>query len=154
MRFRLSREAKGFFSNIMGEGGYSADKGKFIQFDIYYCCALIGFAALKINEETSDLDDMMQTYPKEYKNSKAYIAGLLVSSEFKRQGYDVSGSDLEHLMLKYLDNENETHLSNDGFSKLDAYALAGVQIYKEKSVDAPRKKEDFLLTVKQIIESY
>jgi hypothetical protein len=155
MRFRLSKEAKGYFSYIMAEGGYSGDKGKFLQFDIYYYCALIGFSALRINEETSDLDDgFMQTYPKEYKNSKAYIAGLLVSSEFKRQRIDVTGGELEQLMLKYLDNENDTHLSNEGFAKLDAYALAGLQIYKEKSVDSPRSKEDFLLTVKQIIESY
>jgi len=83
-----------------------------------------------------------------------YIAGLLVASEFMRQGFDVRSNDLENLMLKYLDNENDTHLSNEGFAKLDAYSLAGVQIYKDNSVDSPRSKEDFLLTVKQILSSY
>jgi len=155
MRFRLSKEIKRYFNKIMAEGGYlGSDKNKFMQFDIYYNCALIGFSALKISEDASDLEDMMSTYPKEFKNSKPYIAGLLIATEFKRQGFDVTSRDLEKLMLKYLDNEKETYLSNDGYDLLNAYSLAGAQIYRENSADAPRTKEDFLLTVNRIIKQY
>ena len=43
MRFMLPESAKNYFSNIMRrEGSHTSDeKNKFIQFDIYYCCALI-----------------------------------------------------------------------------------------------------------------
>ena len=154
MRFRLAKEFKRYFNNIMTEGGYmGGDKNKFLQFDVYYNCALIGFAALKIDKETSDLEDMIQTYPKEYKNSKPYIARLMIATELKKQGFDVTNRDLEKLMLKYLDNNNDTHLSNDGFDLLNAYSLAGAQIYRDRSADAPRTKEDFLLTVNKIIMS-
>ena len=65
MHFKLSKSAKNFFSNIINpEGSHAAeDKNKFIQFDVYYCCALIGMAAVQIDEETSDLSDMVEKYP-------------------------------------------------------------------------------------------
>ena len=60
MRFKLSKSAKNFFSNIINlEGSHAAeDKNKFMQFDVYYCCALIGMAALQLDQETSDLVDI------------------------------------------------------------------------------------------------
>ncbi|MEG1882025.1 MAG: hypothetical protein RR207_06000 [Clostridia bacterium] len=156
MRFRLSREYKKYFNGIIGDGGYVSvsNKNKFLQFDVYYSCALIGFAALRINEDITSLEDMVQSYPKEYKNSKAYIAGLLIASEVKRRGKDMSSRDLEKLMLEYLDNNNDTHLSDEGYARLDAYSLAGADIYRDRSVDSPRTREDFLQTVNNIIRSY
>lgn len=155
MRFRLSRDYKRYFSAIIGEGGYmGGGKNKFLQFDVYYACALIGFAALRINEDTSSLEDMVQLYPKEYKNSKAYIAGLLIASEVKRRGKNLTSRDLEKLMLEYLDNNNDTHLSDEGFARFDAYSLAGADIYRDRAVDSPRTREDFLQTVNQILKSF
>ena len=55
MHFRISKNAQSFFSNIINlEGSHGADdKNKFIQFDVYYCCALIGMAAGQLDEDTS-----------------------------------------------------------------------------------------------------
>ena len=91
MRFRISKNAQSFFSNIVNfEGSHAADdKNKFsYQFDVYYCCALIGMAAGQIDEDVSDLKDMTENYPKPYVDSKTQIAGLLVASEAKRLGID------------------------------------------------------------------
>ena len=53
MHFKIAKSAQSYFNNIMNlEGSHAAeDKNKFIQFDVYYCCALIGMAAGQIDEE-------------------------------------------------------------------------------------------------------
>ena len=60
MHFKIAKSAQSYFNNIMNlEGSHAAeDKNKFIQFDVYYCCALIGMAAGQIDEETSELKDL------------------------------------------------------------------------------------------------
>ena len=108
MHFKLSKSAKNFFSNIINLEGYHAteDKNKFIQFDVYYCCALIGMAAVQLDEETSDLSDMVEKYPKPYAQCKAHIAGLLIATEAKRLGIDSQSSKLEDIMIQYLSNDD------------------------------------------------
>lgn len=146
MRFMLPESAKNYFSNIMRrEGSHAPDeKNKFIQFDIYYCCALIGMAAGQIDEETSDLKDMVEKYPAEYRDCKAQIAGLLVAAEASRQGIDMQSSKLEQIMLQYLSN-NDTLLSEDGVRTLNAYALKGYRLLQEYLLsDKPTSREEFL----------
>ena len=82
MHFKIAKSAQSYFNNIMNlEGSHAAeDKNKFIQFDVYYCCALIGMAAGQIDEDTSELKDLVERYPVQYRDCKAQIAGLLVAS--------------------------------------------------------------------------
>ena len=126
MRFMLPESAKNYFSNIMRrEGSHTSDeKNKFIQFDIYYCCALIGMAAGQIDEDTSDLKDMVEKYPVEYRDCKAQIAGLLVASETRRRGIDMQSPKLEQVMLQYLSN-NATVLAAAGRTTVGADAVEG-----------------------------
>lgn len=58
MHFKIAKSAQSYFNNIMNlEGSHAAeDKNKFIQFDVYYCCALIGMAAGQIDEDTSEFN--------------------------------------------------------------------------------------------------
>ena len=69
MHFRISKSAQKFFDNIINFSGSHGveDKNKFLQFDVYYCCALIGMAAVELDEDGSDLSDMVEKYPKQYK---------------------------------------------------------------------------------------
>lgn len=62
MHFKIAKSAQSYFNNIMNlEGSHAAeDKNKFIQFDVYYCCALIGMAAGQIDEDTSELKDLVE----------------------------------------------------------------------------------------------
>ena len=146
MRFMLPESAKNYFSNIMRrEGSHTSDeKNKFIQFDIYYCCALIGMAAGQIDEDTSDLKDMVEKYPVEYRDCKAQIAGLLVASETRRRGIDMQSPKLEQVMLQYLSN-NDTLLSEDGIKTLNAYALKGYRLITDYPLfDKPTSREEFL----------
>ena len=103
MHFKIAKSAQSYFNNIMNlEGSHAAeDKNKFIQFDVYYCCALIGMAAGQIDEDTSELKDLVERYPVQYRDCKAQIAGLLVASEARRLGIDTQSSKLEQIMLQY-----------------------------------------------------
>ena len=156
MRFMLPESAKNYFSNIMRrEGSHTSDeKNKFIQFDIYYCCALIGMAAGQIDEDTSDLKDMVEKYPVEYRDCKAQIAGLLVASEAGRRGIDMQSPKLEQIMLQYLSN-NDTLLSENGIKTLNAYALKGYRLITDYPlIDKPTSREEFLDAFNVAIQSY
>lgn len=147
MHFKLSKNAQKFFSNIIHpDGSHGADnKNKFrYQFDVYYCCAMIGMAAIQLDDNVADLKDLVENYPKPYIDFKAQIAGLLVATEAKRQGIDTQSPGLEEMMLRYL-SDNETMLSDEGVKTLNAYALKGFQLIHEFPLDQPpTSREEFL----------
>lgn len=146
MHFKIAKSAQSYFYNIMNlEGSHAAeDKNKFIQFDVYYCCALIGMAAGQIDEDSSDLKDLVDKYPTQYRECKAHIAGLLIASEAQRLGIDTQSPKLEQIMLQYLSN-NDTLLSEEGIKTLNAYALKGYHLIQEYPlIDKPTSREEFL----------
>ncbi len=156
MHFRISKNAQNFFSNIMNfDGAYaSEDKNKFMQFDIYYCCALIGMAAVQLDEDTSDLNPFYDKYPKAYNSSKAHIAGLLVATEAKRLGIDPQSPKIEDIMLRYLSDES-TMLSEEGIKTLNAYALKGYHLIHEFPLEEkPTSREEFLEAFNVAIQVY
>ena len=156
MHFKLSKNAKNFFSNIINlEGSHAAeDKNKFIQFDVYYCCALIGMAAVQLDEDTSDLSDMVEKYPKPYVQCKSYIAGLLIATEAKRLGIDTQSPKLEDIMIQYLSND-DTMLSEEGIKTLNAYALQGYNLIREYPLEEkPTSREEFLEAVNAAMQVY
>lgn len=154
--YDLSRSSK-FLGNIIltiksdhtceiidGQQRTTVLKNKFIQFDVYYCCALIGMAAGQIDEDTSELKDLVERYPVQYRDCKAQIAGLLVASEARRLGIDTQSPKLEQIMLQYISN-NDTLLSEDGIKTLNAYALKGYRLITDYPLfDKPTSREEFL----------
>lgn len=157
MRFQMSKEMKNYFDNIMNSGGaYGADdRKKFIIFDVYYYCALVGMAAVELDENKSNLDEgFVQEYPTSYKESKVQIAGLLVATEAKRMGIDMHSERLEEIMLEYLDDSEKTMLSEKGITTLNAYSLRGAQILCDNMVDKPNSREEFLMTFNNVIKNY
>ncbi len=156
MHFKISKSAQSFFANIINfSGSHGAeDKNKFIQFDVYYCCALIGMAAGELDEDSSDLNDMVEKYPKQYADCKAQIAGLLVATEAKRQGIDPQSPKLEQLMLQYLSND-DTLLSEEGIKALNAYSLKGYHLLNEFPLeDKLNTREEFLDAFNTAMQMY
>ncbi len=156
MHFKISKNAQNFFSNIINlEGSHgSDDKNKFIQFDVYYCCALIGMAAVQLDDDTSDLKDLVDRYPKPYAESKAHIAGLLVATEAKRLGIDSQSSKLEEIMLQYL-SDDSTMLSEEGIKTLNAYSLKGYNLIHEFPLEEkPTSREEFLEAFNLAMQTY
>ncbi len=157
MHFRISKSAQNYFDGIMNREGYATandDKNRFIQFDVYYCCALIGMAACQLDEDTSDLNDIIDRYPNAYRDAKAQIAGLLVATEAKRLGIDVQSSKLEEVMLKYL-TTGGTLLTEEGVKILNAYALKGFHLIKDYPlISKPTSREEFLFAFFTAIQYY
>ena len=79
MHFRISKSAQKFFDNIINfSGSHGAeDKNKFLQFDVYYCCALIGMAAVELDEDGSDLSDMVENIQSNIPPVKLKLPGFL-----------------------------------------------------------------------------
>ncbi len=147
MRFKISKKAQNYFSDIINLEGYyaSEDRNKFIQFDVYYCCALIGMVACQMDEDKDDLRDLVDKYPTPYKDCRAKIAGLLVATEIKRINMDVHSTQIEDIMLQYLGN-NDTLLSDEGVKALNAYSLKGFRLLQEYPLMEykPTSREEFL----------
>ena len=157
MHFKISKNAQKFFSDIISTGGSNAadNKSKFkYQFDVYYCCALIGMAACKLDEDVSELEDLTENYPKEYTDSKNQIAGLLVASEAKRLGVDIQSPKLESIMLQYLSSD-DTLLSEEGIKALNAYSLKGYNLIHEFPLEEkPTSREEFLEAFNMAMQFY
>ncbi len=146
MHFRISKNAYSFFDKIINTEGSHAvsDKNKFMQFDVYYCCALIGMSAVQLDNDITDLRDIVEKYPKPYADYKAHIAGLLIATEAKRLGISTQSSKLEEIMLKYL-SDDDSLLSEEGVKTLNAYALKGYYLLNEYPlVEKPTSREEFL----------
>ena len=111
-------------------------------------------AAGQIDEDTTELKDLVDKYPVPYRDCKAQIAGLLVASEARRLGIDTQSSKLEQIMLQYLGN-NDTLLSEEGIKTFNAYALKGYHLISEYPlVDKPTSREEFLDAFNIAIQYY
>lgn len=156
MHFRISKNAYSFFDNIINtEGSHAAsDKNKFMQFDVYYCCALIGMAAVQLDDDATDLRDIVEKYPKPYADYKAHIAGLLIATEAKRLGIHPQSSKLEEIMLKYL-SDDDTMLSEEGVKTLNSYSLKGYYLLTEYPLaNKPTSREEFLEAFNTALKYY
>lgn len=156
MHFKIAQDIKSYFSNIINTGGShgSEDRNKFLIFDPYYCCALIGMGACEIDPDESGLVDIVQGYPGPYRDSKAYIAGLLVASEAKRKGIDIRNPKLESIMLEYLTGDDDTLLTDEGIKMLNAYSRKGAELFQELFPDKPVSREEFLEGFNLAIQMY
>ncbi len=156
MHFRMTQDARVYFGNIINVGGShgSEDKNKFLIFDPYYCCALIGMAAVELDPDETGFYDIVQGYPGPYRDCKAYIAGLLVATEAKRKGIDIHTPQVETMMLQYLTSEDDTLLSDEGVKTLNAYSRRGFLLYQELFPDKPQSREEFLSGVNLAIQTY
>lgn len=157
MHFKISKSAYAFFENIINTDGSHAvsDKNKFMQFDVYYCCALIGMSAVQLDNDATDLRDIVEKYPKPYADYKAHIAGLLIATEAKRLGIDPQSSRLEEIMLKYLSGDDDSLLSEEGVKTLNAYSLKGYHLLNDfPLVDKPTSREEFLDAFNFAIKHY
>lgn len=156
MHFKMAQDIRSYFGSIMNQGGShgAEDKNKFIMFDAYYCCAVVGMAACEIDSDDSNMTDIIQGYPGPYRDSKAYIAGLLLASEAKRKGIDIHNPKLESTMLEYLTSEDDTLLTDQGVKTLNAYSLRGARLLQEIMPDKPTSREEFLLKFNMAISMY
>ncbi|RWO22201.1 hypothetical protein [Mesorhizobium sp.] len=119
---------------------------RFLMFDAYYCCLLLGLDARRLGDETNlESDKFIDGYPDSFKGQAELIAGLLVDAELGRLeiGPD-DRDDIEREMVRLLDLTSVTRLSTAGDNLLNRYAVTGFDRLRDAMLP-PDNLEDFLV---------
>lgn len=143
MSFVMPKAARGFFRTITER---SVPGSRYIMFDTYYVCLLLGLDARQLGPaEELEGDRFLDNYPEDYKAQADYIAGLLIDAELDRNKIDLSNkASVESQMVLLLDPSNPTGLSATGSERLNRYAVGGFARIEAEMI-APAKLEDLLV---------
>lgn len=119
-----------------------------LLFDAYYGCLLVGTCLSGLGDE-SDLEstNFIDGYPEPFRDSKEFIAGLIVEAELRRLDTEnYSDRDFEREIAKLLDVNSPTRLSDEtGIAKANLYAAGGFEFILEKLQPKPVSAQEFLL---------
>ena len=134
------------FSSTSHDRNRSRD---FILFDAYYACLLVGTCISGMGQE-SDLEAstfIAAGYPDAFRESKEFIAGLVVRAELLRLNTEsYSSRDFEREIAKLLDVNSPTRLSEGyGIDRANRYAAGGFDFIEEKLRPKPVSAANFLL---------
>ncbi|WP_404337783.1 hypothetical protein AB2M62_03280 [Sphingomonas sp. MMS12-HWE2-04] len=152
MSFNLPKGAREFFGfdgpRAFAKRGAKRDgSSRFLLFDAYYCCLLLGLDDARLGEEAGmEADPFLGSgYPEAYKGQAELIAGLLVDAELRRLMIDVDDrEDVERKMVDLLDLTSPTRLSVAGDNLLNQYAVTGFDRLHDGMYE-PDNLEDFMV---------
>ena len=144
MSFHLPVDARSFFKSLIGTRESSATR--FLMFDAYYACLMVGLEARKLGSESEvEGEVFVAEYPDAYASQSDIIAGLLIDAELERKGIDAGDrASVEDEMIKLLNPASATRLSTAGDKLLDLYAAYGVRQILDRMLP-PSSIEDFLV---------
>jgi len=139
MSFVLHQGARSFFRSLIAPP-------KFLMFDAYYCCLMIGLDSRELGSvESLEAEVFINGYPDDFKAQSDIIAGLLLDAELDRK--DIQAEDkvsIEREMVKLVDPTSATRLNSEGNKLLNLYAAAGFSKLQEKTMP-PNSIEEFLV---------
>lgn len=139
MSFILSQAGRTFFRAIIAPP-------KFLMFDAYYCCLMVGLDA-RIVAEAGDLDTdpFLNSYPDDFKGQADIMAGLLIDAELDRKGISAEDrASIEREMTKLIDPTSATRLNAEGNKLMNLYAVAGFGLLQDRMMP-PANVEEFLV---------
>ncbi|WP_414463547.1 hypothetical protein [Hyphomicrobium sp. DY-1] len=141
MSFAFPKGARDFFKGIDKQSGQ-----KFIMFDQYYCCLLVGLEGRQIgNEEDLEGEPFIVAYPEDYRAQADIIAGLLIDAELDRKAIAPEDkASIEQEMVKLLNPTSATRLSDEGNRLLNLYAAEGFRLVHDRMMP-PGSLEEFLV---------
>ncbi|WP_097201853.1 hypothetical protein [Delftia acidovorans] len=144
MSFHLPVAARTFFKSLIGMRENSVTR--FLLFDAYYACLMIGLDARKLGSESEvESDIFVAEYPEAYALQSDIIAGLLIDAELDRKGIDATDrASVEDEMIRLLNPASATRLSAAGDKLLDLYAAYGIRQILDRMLP-PAAVEDFLV---------
>ena len=143
MGFRLREDAERWFSEIKDKAPFKS------KWDMYYFCLMAGLATGRRNEPGSagrSAPEFISYFIDDYKAAQRLITGLLIVSELKRHGIDVSEkTEIQKLIKRIVDpHQSQTGLTDEGESLLNAYASGGYEYLAENRDAKPYSAEEFL----------
>lgn len=119
---------------------------KFLMFDAFYCCLLVGLDARRLGvEDDLESDVFLNGYPEDYKVQADIIAGMLIDAELDRK--DINPGDknsIENEMIKLVNPTSATRLSEAGNELLNLYAAYGFKLLQDYMMP-PATLEEFLV---------
>lgn len=144
MDFKLPKDCRDYFKLLFkrGDGGARFDT----LFDQYYFCLMVGLdKKVLLSEHHLEPDRFIDAYPGDYQSQADVIAGLLISAELVRKGIEKDDrASIEHEMLRILDNNSATRLSEEGMKLLNQYAAYGFSTLRQEILP-PQSLEEFLV---------
>ena len=161
MSFILPLNVRSFFG-FEGQRAFARSRtakrdtaGRFLMFDAYYCCMLLGLDQARLGEEESLESTNFYPYPgypEVYKGQAELIAGLLVEAEIRRLEIRPDDrEDIEQQMVRLLDLSSPSRLSSDGDQLLNRYAVSGFDRMRSAMTECDNL-EDFLVGYHRIWE--
>jgi len=144
MAFQLPKESRDYFKHVLkrSDGGARFDT----LFDQYYFCLMIGLDRKALaSEDDLEPDRFIERYPGDYQPQADIIAGLLINAELARKGIEKDDrASIEQEMLRILDSQSPSRLSDDGMKLLNLYAAYGFKAIREE-ITPPQSLEEFLV---------
>jgi hypothetical protein len=118
------------------------DKSLELQFDDYYMCLMIGFAALRDDPLQGGIE-LVRHFPGQYGSASKLVVGLLLIAETKKLGKQLGNKrDVEFLVQQYLESSGSGALNDAGFDRLNDYANGGFN-YMVEEYDKPYHADAF-----------
>ncbi|MDP2450747.1 MAG: hypothetical protein Q8M93_04740 [Polaromonas sp.] len=144
MSFHFPKEGRIFFKALIGARETGA--ARFLMFDAYYACLMIGLDARKLGQEDEiEGEPFLPGYPDVFQSQSDIIAGLLIDAELDRKAIDATDrSSVEDAMIKLLNPGSPTRLSTAGDKLLDLYAGYGLRLLQDKMLP-PSNVDEFLV---------
>ena len=144
MPFQLPKESRDYFKHLLkrSDGGARFDT----LFDQYYFCLMVGLNRKGLAADSDiEPDKFVEGYPSDYQNQADVIAGLLINAELSRKSIEKDDrSSIEQEMLRILDQNSPTRLSEEGMRLLNLYAATGFKVIRE-GITPPQNLEEFLV---------
>jgi hypothetical protein len=144
MAFQLPKESREYFKLLLkrSDGGARFDT----LFDLYYFCLMVGLNRKTLSADSDlEADKFIEGYPSDYQNQADVIAGLLINAELSRKGIEKDDrASIEREMLRILDQNSPTRLSEEGMGLLNLYAGTGFRVIRE-AITPPQNLEEFLV---------
>ena len=143
MSFVFPKGGRAFFKAV--EAPRDGAK-KFLMFDAFYCCALIGLDARRVgSDDELEGEVFVNGYPEDFKGQADILAGLLIDAELDRKGIQPGDrASIEREMIKLINPTSATRLSEDGNKLLNQYAAHGFKLLRDHMM-APGTLEEFLV---------
>jgi hypothetical protein len=137
MDFQLRKDARRWFKDIEYP----------ILFDLYYLCLIAGFVSRQRNTEMSndEVDSFIGYFPGDFRSRGKLLVGTLIDTELRRLAINLQERDeVYREVKKIVDPNSPSYLSNDGMTRMNAYAHGGFDALCEHFSDRPRSIETFI----------
>ena len=146
--FRLSKDAKKWFKNIMTKRAFDMD------FDVFYFCFVAGIVANRQRDlkqdETSEITDY---FPGAYGDRSRVLVGMLLKAKLDAIGISLSERAQVHRCInRYIATNSPSHMSAEGVREFCKYSHGGFEVLQEWFGSEPVKLETFLRNYKNWID--